>query len=308
MRKLTYFGYHIKQGFINLKRHFGKSMMSIAIMTVCIFLFGLFYFVFTNISHIIKDAETNVGVSVFFDEDVTEQQIQDIGAKINTRSEVAYIKFISADEAWEKYKRERLAADESSALVESFGDDNPLEGSDSYEVHLADVSKQTELVKYIEGLEGVRNVNDLTQVAEVLSNVNRIIRVVSMAFTAILIIISVFIISSTIGMGIGARKTEISIMKLIGAKDGFIRAPFMVEGIVLGLVGAIVPSVLLKLSYDKVTEYFVKHFSNGLGSSFELMEAGDIFGILIPICFAIGLGIGIIGSFIALNRQLAKIN
>lgn len=295
--------YSIKQGVKSLKRNRMFSVASIATMTACLFLFGIFYFLLSNLSYAIKNAETNVGVTVFFEEDISDLQIMKIGEEITNRAEVAYITFVSAEEAWERYKETSLDAEQ----IASFGDDNPLENSASYEVYLNDVSMQEVLVRYISALDGVRQVNDSKEVADALNAVNRIMSVMTTIITGILIAVAVFLISTTISTGVSMRKQELSIMKLIGATDFFIKAPFFVEGLLLGTIGAALPLLCLYGVYYKIAGFVSEKYTSVFGKGMTLLDSGHIFARLIPISFAIGIGIGIMGTWLTLKRQLKKI-
>lgn len=295
--------YSIKQGTTNIKRNRMFSLASIGTMTACLFLFGIFYFVLVNFQNMLKTAETNVGVSVFFDNDITEDDIYNIGLIINARPEVESIKYISEDEAWENYKEKYI----DQSMAESFGDDNPLKNSASYMVYLKDVSSQKSIVKYIEGIGGVRQVYDSEQVADLFEGANKAVGYVSGAIIAILLCVAAFLISTTVTMGISIRKQEISIMKLIGASDFFIRAPFVVEGILIGAIGAGIPLVFLDLIYKRLLDFITERFSSTLGTS-GFVKASEVFAVLIPISFGIGIGIGFLGSLLTVRKQLKKIN
>ncbi len=295
--------YSIKQGGKSLKRNRMFSLASIATMTACLFLFGIFYFLLSNLSHAIKSAETNVGVTVFFDEGISDSRIVKIGEEITARAEVAYITFVSSEEAWERYKETSMNPEQ----IASFGDDNPLENSASYEVYLNDVAMQDMLVRYIEGLEGVRQVNDSQAAAEALNTVNRIMSILTTVITTILIAVAVFLISTTISTGVTVRKQELSIMRLIGATDFFIKAPFFVEGLLLGAFGTILPLLCLYATYHKVAEFVAKQYSSVFGQGMTLLDSREIFARLVPISCVIGIGIALFGTWMTLRRQLNKL-
>lgn len=304
MPKISTVTYSIHQGVKSLHRNRIFSVAAIATMTACLFLFGIFYFLLTNLSHIVKDAQTNVGVTVFFDEGISKERIAEIGTEITGRAEVAYITFISAEEAWEKYKETTL----DEKLIESFGDDNPLENSASYEVHLRDVAMQDMLVRFISGLSGVRQVNDSKETADMLVRVNRGMQLLTTVITSILVAVSVFLISTTISTGIAMRKQELSIMRLIGATEFFIRAPFFVEGMLLGILGTVLPLGVLYLLYDKLLDGLTEKLTDMFGKGLNLLDIHYIFVRLTPILFLIGISIGVIGTWMALRRQLKKLS
>ncbi len=298
MRISTFF-YSLKQGFKNIRRNRMFSLASIGTITACLFLFGIFYFVVANFQYMVKTAETSVGVTVFFDTGISGDQIEKIGEEIKSRAEVASVEYMSAEETWNNYKDKYL----SQELAETFGDDNPLADSASYTVYLNDVSMQKVLVKFIDGLEGVRQVNHSDSVADTFKSFNALVGYVSAAIIIILLAVAIFLISTTVTMGIAIRKEEISIMKLIGATDIFIRAPFIVEGLIIGIIGALLPMAGLYFIYHKVVSYITEKYIN-IFHAFEFLEARDIFSTLIPISLFIGIGIGFIGSFTTVRRHL----
>ena len=149
--------YTMKQGFKNIAHNRWFSLASVATITACVFLFGLFYSIVTNFSYIVKSAEEGVAVTVFFEQDAGEETIKNIGEAIEAREEVAEVHFVSADEAWEKFKEQYFG--DAAELAEGFEADNPLVNSSNYEVYLKNVEDQKKLVEYINSLEGVRKVN-----------------------------------------------------------------------------------------------------------------------------------------------------
>ncbi|BCJ92878.1 cell division protein FtsX [Anaerocolumna cellulosilytica] len=297
--RISTFYYSLKQGFKNIRRNRMFSLASIGTITACLFLFGIFYFVVSNFQYMIKTAETSVGVTVFFDKGINEDQIKKIGEEIKRRDEVNAMEYTSAEETWKNYKEKYL----SKELAETFGDDNPLEDSASYTVYLKEVSSQAELVKYIEGMDGVRQVNHSDSVADTFKNFNALVGYVSAAIIIILLAVAIFLISTTVTMGISVRREEISIMKLIGATDTFIKSPFIVEGVIIGVMGAIVPLVVLYFMYDKLISYITERYINQF-YAFQFLEPQIVFRTLIPSSLLIGIGIGFIGSYMTVRRHL----
>ncbi|MGN0484231.1 MAG: permease-like cell division protein FtsX [Lachnospiraceae bacterium] len=293
--------YTFKQGVKNIWRNKMFSLASIATMSACIFLFGLFFCIVTNFRAMVRGAEEGVAVTVFFEDDISYDQIQAIGDKIRQRSEVKKFNFISADEAWENFKKEYFNGDEEAA--EGFADDNPLAHSASYEIYMNDISQQDSLVKYLEGLEGVQKVNKSEVVANTLSDLNSLIGYISMGIILILFGVSVFLISNTVMVGISVRREEIAIMKLIGATDFFVRAPFMVEGILIGFIGAALPMILLYFVYQKIIVYVTGKFMF-LQELLQFISAGELFRTLVPISLILGVGIGFFGSYITIRKHL----
>lgn len=301
MTNISTFFYSIKQGVKNIHRNRMFSLASMGTITACLFMFGIFYFLLANFQFMIKNAESSVGVTVFFDEGVEQAGIDAIGDMLAARLEVEKIEFVSAEEAWERFKETNFQGEEN--LEESFGDDNPLADSASYEIYMNDISKQSEFVKYARGIEGVRQVNSSDTTAESLSSFNVLVGYISAAIIIILLAVAVFLISTTVATGISVRKDEISIMRLIGATDYFIRAPFIVEGILIGLTGALAPLIVLYFIYNKVI-YYVQDKFGILSNILTFLDVDVVFKNLIPISLGIGVGIGFIGSYLTVKKHL----
>jgi len=299
--RISSIAYSIKQGFKNIIRNKMFSLASIATMAACIFLFGLFYSIVVNFQHIVKAAETGVSVTVFFDEGITEDQIKAIGDEIGKRVEVSKYNYISAEEAWQNCIDDYFNGDE--ALAASFQDDNPLANSASYEIYLSDVSMQKALVTYLESLDGVRQVNRSEIVANTLANFNVLVGYISLTIIIILFAVAIFLISNTVTIGIAVRKEEISIMKLIGATDFFVRAPFIVEGIMIGLIGSLLPIVALYYMYSNIIVVVTQKFKV-LEGVLDFLPVATVFSTLVPVALLIGVGIGFLGSFITIRKHL----
>ena len=269
-------------------------------MAACIFLFGIFFSIVNNVNNIAHKVEQEVPITVFFGEGTTNKQIKAIGKQIKARPEVEKIEYQSADEAWEQYKEQYF---QGSEAADGFKDDNPLANSANYSVYMNDITKQSELVSYIEGLDHVRKVNQSEEAAKTLGNINKLVSYVSIAIIALLLIISVFLISNTVSVGIAVRKEEIGIMKYIGATDAFVRAPFLLEGIVLGIIGAAIPLTGLYFGYNAAISYILTKF-NVLTGVVDFIPVWQIYQTLLPISLGLGIGIGLIGSFFTTRKHL----
>ncbi|MCI9122622.1 MAG: ABC transporter permease [Eubacterium sp.] len=300
--RISGFMYSVKQGIINIWRNKLFSTASIATMTACIFLFGLFYAIITNFQAMVQNVEEGVAITVLFEEDATEEQIQAIGKAIEMAPGVLRApRFISAEEAWDEYKMQYMEGDEEAA--ESFGKDNPLEDFASYEVYLSDVEKQEDLVEYLESLAGVRKVNKSQELADMLTDFNRLVAYVSMGIILVLFAVAIFLISNTVSTGITVRKEEIAIMKLIGASDYFVKAPFYVEGIFIGLIGSILPMLILYFIYERLIVFITEKF-RFLQNLMTFLPIQEVFRTLAPVAVILGIGIGFIGSALTIRKHL----
>ena len=314
--RISTFGYVGKQGVKNIWRNKMFSLASIATMSACIFLFGLFFSILVNFQYIIKSAEEGVAITVFFNDDATEEQKKEIGEQLESRDDVSEVKYVSADDAWAEFQKDYFG--DNPELAEGFKDDNPLAGSDNYEVYMKTVkgdnkdliakskslsATQQDLVKFAQSLDGVRQVNKSDVVANTLSSVNMLVAYVSIAIIAILLGVSIFLISNTVTTGITVRKEEIAIMKYIGAKDFVVRSPFVIEGLIIGLFGAVIPLALLYFLYDKAVVYIMEKFSI-LKNIITFLSVGNVYIYPLPIGLAMGIGIGFLGSYFTVRKHL----
>ena len=294
-------GYCFKQGFKNIWRNKLFSLASMATMAACIFMFGIFFCMVQNFQHFVREAEEGVAVTVLFDEGTTEDEILEIGQGLTKRDGVSEVVYVSADEAWKSYQEKYFEG--NPQVAEAFVDDNPLANSSNLEIYMKDISKQDDLVTYIESLDKVRKVNRSDSVASMLTDFNRLVSYVSVAIIGLLLAVAIFLINNTVAIGISVRREEIGIMRLIGAKNSFIKAPFLIEGIVIGLVGAIFPLILLYFLYNKLITYVGTQFT-GLNNVMDFLPAAQLFQTLLPVGMALGVGIGFFGSIVTIQRHL----
>ena len=297
MRISTFF-YTLKQGVINIFRNKLFSLASIATISACLFLFGLFYAVILNFQNVVRTAEEDVSVTVFFKDGTTQEEMEQIGAQIRARDEVSEAKFISADEAWAEWAPENIGEDYNEIYTE-----NPLEGMDNYEIYMNDVSKQESLVGWLESIPQVDEGRQSEVAATTLTGVNALVAYTSVGIIAILLAVSVFLINNTVMIGISVRKSEIEIMKYIGATDFFVRSPFVIEGILIGLIGSLLPLGLIYVLYKKVIDYVMIEFPS-LSGLMQFLPVSEIYRTLLPVCLGLGAGIGFLGSFITVRKHL----
>jgi cell division transport system permease protein len=166
-----------------------------------------------------------------------------------------------------------------------------------------DISMQSTLVTYLESIDGIRSVKQSEMVAHTLTDFNSLIGYISAGIILILLGVAVFLISNTITVGISVRREEIGIMKLIGATDYFVRAPFVVEGIVIGLIGAAIPLGILYVLYEKIILYIGDKFKF-ISNMIQFLSVDQVFHTLVPVALLLGVGIGFIGSRITIRKHL----
>ena len=299
--RISTFWYCLKQGVINICRNIWFSLASIATISACIFLFCMFFSIMANVRNMVQNVESTVGVTVLFEESLSESEIHAIGDKIRERSEVREMDFTSEEEAWETFSKDYFAGVED--LAEGFADDNPLVGSSSYQIFLNDISQQDEFVAYLQSLEGVRRVNYSNSAADGLTSFNTIVGVLSVVIIGVLLSVSVFLISNTINVAAAFRKSENQIMRYIGATNYMIRAPFAVEGVIIGLLGALIPLGCMFYLYRQVIDYVADRFQI-LSGIFQILPVNQIFPYMVAAATLLGLGIGFFASFLTIQKHL----
>ncbi len=275
----------------------GYTCASIATISACLLMFGLFFSVLFNLRSVMQSAEEGVSVTVFFQSGTTEDEILQLKVAVEERDEVSKVVYVSADEAWASF-----SADYLEGYADGFTE-NPLADSANLEIYLSDVSKQADLVDYLEGLEEVRTVNRSEVTADTISGANTLIMYASAAIILLLLVVSIFLISNTIAMGITTHWEEISIMKYIGATDLFVRAPYVIEGVIIGLVGTVIPLVEIYFLYNTAIDIITNKFSL-LMNFMTFRTVGEVYHYLLPISIILGVGIGFVGSFVTVRKHL----
>ena len=296
--KISTLFYTLRQGVRNIFRNKLFSMASIATIAACLFLFGILYSVVMNFQHIVKNAQEGVSVTVFFNEGTSQERIDAIGEQIKARVEVSNIKYTTADEAWAWFQEKYFEGKHTEGFPT-----NPLEGYENYEVFLNDVSMQDALVTWLQSLPDVRLVKYSSLTANALTGVNLIVAYASVGIIVILLGVSIFLISNTVTIGISVRQEEISIMKYIGATDFFTRAPFVIEGMLIGAIGSGIPLLLIYFIYNDVVTSAMSKFQ-ALSSILNFLTIQEVFHVLVPVSLGIGIGIGFLGSFTTVRKHL----
>jgi cell division transport system permease protein len=293
--------YCLKQGMKNLIRNIWFSLASMATIAACIFLFCLLFSVMSNVRYMAHHIESEVGITVLFDEDMQEADILALGMQINQQPGVKELVYITPQEAWETFKADYFAGNEE--LAEGFAEDNPLADSASFEIFLENIDEQDSFVEYLRGLDGVRQVNYSNSAVEGFSTFNKVAGVLSAVIIGVLLAVSIFLISNTISTAAAFRRQEIQIMRLIGATNGMIRAPFLVEGVVIGLVGAVIPLCAMFVLYTRTVSYVMQEFRM-MSDILTFMPMEEIFPMMVGVGLALGLGIGFFGSLFTIRKYM----
>lgn len=298
---MSTFWYCLKQGIANICRNILFSLASIATISACIFLFCLFFSLAANVIHGARTAQETVGISVFFDEGMTEDEILAVGEEIKGWKEVRQAEYTSAEEAWDTFKSQYFEGAED--LAEGFENDNPLANSASFEIFLNDISDQESVADRLEAMDGVRRVRYSSTLAAGFTSVGKMIGLISALIIGVLLAVAVFLISNTISVAAAFRRRENEIMRYIGATNFMIRAPFLVEGLLLGLLGALVPLGGIWVLYEKGMLYLEENYSMITGLV-EPLALGTIFPYMTGGALMLGVGIGLLVSFVTIQRHL----
>ncbi len=293
-------GYLISEGFRNFLKNKKSTGASLMIMCATMLIFGLFFLIGENVNHMVKEVESEQGMQVYMYKDATEEQIEKLGNEIKNLDYVAKVTFVSKEEALDSIKKSW--GDKGDKLLKAYeGDKNPL--GVSYIVTLTDLTKKDDVRANIAKLENVKEITIKDKVMSALINVANGIRIVSGVILVLLIVISIFIIANTIKLTVHARRKEISIMKYVGATNGFIRWPFIVEGVIIGIVSAIISILILGVSYNFVVgKILTSTIATQIGIS--LLTFSDVFALVITVYLLLGIGIGILGSVISMRKYL----
>lgn len=294
-------GYCFKQGLVNIKRNKLYSIASIGTVAACIFLISVILAIIINVNFMEKKLEQKVGVTVFFENQITQEAIDEIGKLIKEDKRVKSLKFTSAEKAWKEFKEDYFKEDPE--LAKGFEKNNPLANSASFTIYLKNIKVQDQFAKAVKKIKGIRKVKHSKKAKATLTNLERLLGYASIALIVILLGVGIFLISNTVMIGISVRSEEIKIMKLIGSTNSFVRAPFVIEGVVIGLIGSVIPLTILFIVYQKLIGLIVSKFGV-FARNITFAPQSMVFTVLIPIGLGIGVGIGLIGSFLSIRKHL----
>jgi cell division transport system permease protein len=291
------FGYLLKEGFQGLWKNRTMSIASMAVLLCCLLLTGLSVLFSLNINSTMKSIEGNNNITVYLDDNTPQITAIQIGEEIRSMDNISSCTFVAKDEALANIMEQ--LGDDGTVLNGLSGSDNWL--PDAYNISIKDLSRYDETMTAIENIEGVNKYTDYSDIAKKLNNLDILIRYACIAIVAVLAIVSLFIISNTIKVTMFSRRVEINIMKSVGATNGFVRVPFVVEGLIIGIASGLLASAILYFSYDQITMsiYNVVSFL----TAFDIKPyKWYIFGMYI----IIGAIFGILGGSISIGKYLKK--
>lgn len=298
--KIRTFRYMFKEGLINTYKNKLMSLASITAVIASLVIFGLFFLLLENIRYNANILNEQQEMKVFCDYELEEEKIKEIEKALKQIENIKDYRLITAREAFEEYK---IELGENADILEGFDENTLLSASFIVTLNNPDLSRETE--KQIMAIEGVRKVAYYQEVIDFISRLSKWINAVSWVLIFILLLISVFIISNTIRLTVFARRREISIMKYIGATDWFIRWPFIFEGVIIGLIGAIIAAVLTNYGYGIIeTKFNTELFEVG-SNYFSLVSKNDISLRLSLFYCLTGCTVGAVGSLISIRKYLS---
>ena len=292
--------YLMGEGFRNFLKNKKSTGASLMIMCATMLIFGLFFLIGQNVNYMLKELEAEQGMQVFIEKEATEEQIEKLNDQIQSIPYVAKTEFVSKEEAY-NIMSERLANYGSSIMEGYTMESNPFKVS--YVVTLTDLSKSQEVRDEINKLDNVAKIEMRDTTINALVNIANGIRWISLGILILLIIISIFIIANTIKLTVHARRKEISIMKYVGATNGFIRWPFIIEGIIIGVIAAMISILILGGAYNLLVNKIMESSVTSM-ISLTLLPFSEIFELVIAVYLGLGIGIGALGSVISMRKYL----
>ena len=298
--KYSVLGYFIGEGFSNVFKNKKSTGASLMIMCATMIIFGIFLILGENINHFVDEVESEQGIQVFVKNEATQEQIDKLGEDIRAIDGVSTVDFVSKDEALEQMK-ERFG--DRQDLLEGYEGENNIFTA-SYVVTLTDLTKSEAVQDQINTYtDVVKKITSKDEVVTTLINLANGIKIVTGVILALLIIISIFIIANTIKLTVHARRKEISIMKYVGATNSFIRWPFIVEGMIIGILASIISIVIVGGAYTFIADKLVSSEFMQL-INMNLISFSDMFNSIIFVYMLLGIGIGVLGSVISMRKYL----
>lgn len=295
--KHSIFGYLLGEGFRNVFHNKKSSGASLAIMCATMLIFGLFFMIIENLNNAVETLETQQGIQVFIQKTATDAQMEQIGEQIQAIDGVNKVTFVSKEDALNQTK-EKLK--DKQALIAGWDESNPFKAS--YLVTLTDLKLSSQVQDEIKKIDNIDSIQSRDETINGLVAIANGVRIVSAVILTLLVLISIFIIGNTIKLTVHARRKEISIMKYVGATDSFIGWPFVIEGIIIGIVAALLSMLVLGIAYSLITNAAANSIISTMG--IKLLSFTDMTTLLVIVYMVLGIGIGALGSSISMRKYL----
>ena len=291
--------YFLKEGFSGLKKNLLMTVASIIAVAACISIMSFSYCVVSNLQYMLDQMEDSIGISVFLKGDLTSEDIENMKTTISGLDHVTNVTYISPADALDQLK-EQWGADED-IFIGLDDTNNPL--SHSFQVELDQIESQDAVLAELQKIEGVDKVEYGQSLSEMLMSVSNVFQVAGILVMLVLGVISVMIIINTIRISVMNRRVEINIMKYVGATDWFIRWPFIIEGIIIGLIGAILPMLVGMPMYGKTVSLFYNHIPF-VENFVRFRVVGDVFSFVLHAALFFGILLGVVGSVTSIRKHL----
>lgn len=305
--KYSRFGYLIGEGFRNVFKNKKSTGASLIIMCATMIIFGVFLVLEENINYIVNEVSSMQGLQVFLNRDATEEEVLELGEKlrnikIDGKDVINKVDRVTKEKALNIMK-ERLK-DNQELLAAYEGENNIFE--ESYIVTLTDLKYNGQVQEEISKIDNVKKITNKDKTVAKLIDIANGIKIITGSILVLLILISIFIIANTIKLTVHARRKEISIMKYVGATNGFIRWPFIVEGIIIGIFAGAISLMIVGLAYNAAADAIINGTSSGFAgmSNISLKTFGEMFNYILITYLALGIGIGTLGSIISMRKYL----
>lgn len=286
--------YYLSEGFHSIFTHGFMSFAAVCMIVACLLIMGSFTLLAVNLDHMLGDLEDENLFLAYIDDSYSEEQARALQPKIEAVPNVSQVTFVTRAEALEDFKAGR----EQNDLMDSLP---PEVLRDRFEIHVKDIEQMAATVSQVEAVRGVAHTQAAIEIAQGFVMVRNIATGVAAVLVAMLVVVSLFIIANTIKLAFFYRREEIAIMKMCGATNSFIRWPFIVEGMLLGLTGALVAFLLQWAVYELVGRAVIQ--SNGL-SLLTILPFQSMIAHILPVFVGAGLFIGVVGSVLAIRKFL----
>ena len=295
--KYNRLGYLIGEGFSNVFKNKKSTMASIIIMCATMIIFGLFLIIGENVNHFVDNLKLQQGFQVFMKEDATQEEMDKVKEDIRALDGISTIEFVSKEQGLNTMK-EKLK--DEKGVLDGF---NVQKIKASYIVKVTDLERSKTIQSEVEKIDNVVKITNSNETAMKLISIAKVIRIATGVILLLLIIISTFIISNTIKLTVHARRKEISIMKYVGATNNFIRWPFIVEGIVIGIISSIISIIIVGGTYNIITTKMAESdFIRVMGMN--LVGLNEMLTSIILVYLILGIGIGTVGSVVSMRKYL----
>ncbi len=296
--KYNRLGYLIGEGFSNVFKNKKSTIASLVIMCATMIIFGISYAISENVNNFVAKMEADQGIQVFVNRDASEETIKKVGDEIKKINGVSNVEYKSKEQALDQMKQ---MLEDQQELLAGYEDNNFFPAS--YVVTFTDLSMNKQIQEEISKIDNIESIQKNDPVSEALVNIAKGIKIVTTVILVLLIMISIFIISNTIKLTVHVRRREISIMKYVGATNNFIRWPFIVEGMIIGIFAGVISIGLIGCGYVGIANALSK-MELMQKMNFSLMNFSEMFSSIVIVYLLLGIGIGTVGSIISMRKYL----